>query len=134
MPPLPKPPGARRRRNAGQVNWLTLPAGQDREVPALPLEDPHPSTVTAWQRAWESPMAAMWLAADVQGLARWATMLDTFYKGRATAALLREITKHEDRYGLSPAARVRLRWIVERLEDQGPQDGPPAPVRKLRAV
>jgi len=55
-------------------------------------------------------MAGAWLAADVPGLARLASLIDRVSRGEEGSRLLGEIRALEDRFGLSPLARRRLQW------------------------
>jgi hypothetical protein len=78
-------------------------------------------------------MAAAWLDVDRLTLERLAGLVDEAHRGVATAALLGEIRMLEDRFGLSPLARQRLRWQVGDV----PVAAPPAALdaeRWLRAV
>ena len=116
--PPPKPPGTRRRRNKGPSarNLGAAPPSRARpSPPELPgAENPLPETRAWWETVWTSPMAAVYLDADVPALARLATLVDRLHRGDAGARLLAEIRSLEDRYGLSPLARRRLQWEVER--------------------
>lgn len=117
--PLPKPPGQRRRRNSGPA-FKTLPAeGRQGPVPKLPRRAKAwlPSTRQWWERIWRSPMATEWIPADEDTLVRLAMMLDWEARGEANATLRHEIRLLEDRFGLNPASRARLRWQI------GPEGG-----------
>lgn len=116
--PLPKPAGHRRRRNSSHV--VRLPAEPGGEVPKLPGAGKLlGSTREWWAGVWRSPMAAVYLDADVPALVRLAGLIDVASRGEATAALLGEIRQMEDRYGLSPMARRRLQWEVEQAQAAG---------------
>jgi hypothetical protein len=86
-----------------------------------------------WELVWSSPMAAVYLPADVPTLVRLAQLLDQ-QRGVASMRVLAEVRLLEDRFGLSPLARRRLQWEV----DQSAGVEPDAPVeeegRWLRAV
>jgi len=132
MPAQPKPPGQRRRRNAGQSQWRQLPAeGRSGAAPDLPDLDWLDETREWWETIWASPMATAWQPADVDALVRLARMRDADARGEGSTTALAQITALEDRFGLSPKARRALQWEiaqadnVERLE--------PAK-RRLRAV
>jgi hypothetical protein len=71
------------------------------------------STRDWWATVWRSPMAAIWLEADVPALVRLATLNELLEQGEATAMVLAEIRQLEDRFGLSPMSRRRLQWEVE---------------------
>lgn len=69
-----------------------------------------------WRTIWASPMAAVWLDADVPTLVRLAGLVDTINREGVTddtRPLLGEIRALEDRFGLSPIARRRLQWEVD---------------------
>lgn len=112
--PTPKHASKRRRANAG-VGPVRLPASSTVKVPALPLKGASKEAREWWATAWASPMAAVWLAADVPGLVRLAVLVDrAATEGDATPmTVLTEIRALEDRYGLSPLARRRLEWEIE---------------------
>ena len=142
MPPQPKPPGARVRRNRDQPQWRRL-EGRVAGVPPLPARKPAWLAVTRswWKAIWASPMATAWLPADVPTLVRLARIVELDNRGEASAALLAEARQLEDRFGLSPMARRRLQWEVFKTAE-GEADVPlPAaaaassrPRGRLRAV
>ncbi len=138
--PPPKPPGQRRRRNKGpksqtlRVNAANA-ANVSTKVPVLPdsellLEE----TRAWWVTVWSSPMAAVYLEADVPVLARLAGLVDRVHRGESGARLLTEIRSLEDRFGLSPLARRRLQWEVERATGSAPPAGEEEDERWLRVV
>lgn len=57
-------------------------------------------------------MATEWLDADQDTLVRLALLINLEKCGEANATLLSEIRQLEDRFGLSPSARLRLRWEI----------------------
>ncbi|MEO5576782.1 MAG: hypothetical protein ABIR67_01565 [Gaiellaceae bacterium] len=92
-----------------------LPASAAKTPPILPDSDALLERTREWWRTvWSSPMAAVFLEADVAALARLATLVDRVYRGESSARLLGEIRALEDRFGLSPLARRRLQWEVDR--------------------
>lgn len=133
MPPQPKPPGQRRRRNSGQPQWKELPAdGRQGAPPPLPPAEWLDSTRDWWKAIWASPMATVWLDADVPALVRLAQMIDQCNRDNVSGEFLSEIRQLEDRFGLSPKARKGLFWEVAQAEviEMPPQKKE----RKLRAV
>lgn len=133
MPAQPKPPGQRRRRNAGQSQWKQLPAeGRVGDVPPLPDYDWHPETLSWWDAAWSSPMATVWLDADFDGLVRLARLKDADVRGELQTQALGQITALEDRFGLSPKARRGLQWEIAASDNVAALPGKGK--RKLRAV
>jgi hypothetical protein len=138
VPANPAPPGARRQRRRGSRDWITLDAAGGRRAPALPRRS-RPwlaSTREWWARVWASPMAGAYLEADLGGLHRLAVLQEGIARGELPAAAHAAVTALEDRYGLSPASRQRLQWLVidaqPRLVEQ-PRP-PSSSVRRLRAV
>lgn len=68
----------------------------------------------------------LYLEADLGGLERLARLLERATRGVASASELAEIRHLEDRFGLSPLGRWRLRWELQRLgvPDEPPPGGP----------
>lgn len=135
MPPMPKPPGQRVRRNLDAPTWKHL-------EPAKPFKTPaasrawSASTKKWWKLIWESPMRPMWLESDVPALIRLGNLLELEAKGRISAEMVGEIRQIEDRFGLSPKSRRSLQWFIP-LEDTVEVSGEPEPeakVRHLKAV
>lgn len=119
MPPLAKPPGQRRRRNVDQAQWNKLPSeGRKGRAPKLPEREWLKSTVGWWQTIWSSPMATVWLDADVESLVRLAILKDEFMRGDMNSSSLPAMQQLEDRFGLSPKARRALQWEVQQSEHQ----------------
>lgn len=133
MAPTPKPPGQRRRRNAGQASWTKLPGGgRSGSVPALPDGEWLDSTRSWWATLWRSPMAVAWEDADIDSLVRLARLRDDFRRGELPVSALGAMQQLEDRFGLSPKARRALQWEVSREEASQERQAPQ--VRTLRAV
>lgn len=135
MPPTPKPPGQRRRRNVEQSKWRSLPsAGRAGAAPSLPPKKPAwlKRTRDWWAEIWKSPMATAWEPADVDGLVRLAELKDQFARGKAPATALPAMQQLEDRYGLNPKSRQQMLWMIDRGEEAQPQRQ--AAVTHLRAV
>lgn len=133
MAPLTKPPGQRRRTNSGQSQWVQLSAKRDGAVPRLPSREAGwlPATESWWETIWASPMASVWLDADVDGLVRLATLKDDFARGEGPAVALPAMLGLEDRFGLSPKARRALQWEVAReaAADEKPKLASVTPLR-----
>ena len=88
-----------------------------------------------WKTIWASPMAVVWLEADVPGLVRLAELIDLGHREGATPlTAMSEIRALEDRYGLSPLARRRLQWEVEQASGTQEQMSKEDESRWLRAV
>lgn len=113
--PAPKPAHLRQRTNR-KAGATTLSAVENPEIPEIPNPDQrewHPLTLVAWQHAWESPMSAMWLDVDADGVGRLALLWDWYYKTGSIDAL-KEIRLQSPSFGLTPLDRSRLQWEVER--------------------
>jgi hypothetical protein len=113
--PPPKPAAQRRRRNRAPAP-VKLPVEKtaEKKTPTLPGAKRYSKTTRDWwATVWGSPMATVWLEADVPALVRLATLIELLEQGEATAMVLAEIRQLEDRFGLSPMARRRLQWEVE---------------------
>jgi hypothetical protein len=59
-------------------------------------------------------MASQWLEADGPGLVPLASLVERVHEGDAPLGIVQEVRQLEDRFGLSPLARLRLQWEVER--------------------
>lgn len=113
MAPQPKPPGQRRRRNAGQPQWKQLPAeGRAEAAPDLPGDDWLPTTIDWWMTIWSSPMATAWEPADVDSLIRLARLRDDFHRDQLSVSAYGAMQALEDRFGLSPKSRRALQWEI----------------------
>jgi hypothetical protein len=113
---------------------VTLPSGPPARRKPPPLASVSTETRVWWKTIWASPMAAVWLDADVPALARLARLLDLLAEGEPSALLLAEVRHLEDRFGLSPLARRRLQWEVAQAEAEPRKPGKQDESRWLRAV
>jgi hypothetical protein len=57
-------------------------------------------------------MATQWREDDDE-LVRLALLREAVWEGEFSAALLAEMRQIEDRHGLNPLARLKLRWAIE---------------------
>lgn len=135
MPPTPKPPGQRVRRNKDQPQWRSLSAsGRNGRAPACPTKW-LAATKTWWKTIWASPMALAWVDADVPALLRLGSMIDLINRStKPSSLMLGEIRQLEDRFGLSPKSRRMLQWEITAGEEEQESERPLADVRRLRAV
>lgn len=126
--PPPKHPSLRQRRNRSSTG-ATLKAVDGVEIPELPdrIDDDgelipwHPMALDFWEEVWSSPMVSEYLDADVPGLLVLANLTDAYWKGvdkgQVGKELAAEIRLQRVDYGLTPIARRRLQWEVERTEE-----------------
>jgi hypothetical protein len=143
MPPVPKDPRLRQRRNRVTSAAKLQDARPIETAPALPGRRPdrkkwHPWTVRWWRLVWESPMASEYLESDVPGLVALAILRDNFVRD-PKPKLAAEVRQQEMRFGLSPIDRRRLQWEVERVESRTRRPTPrparpPAPEQDPRRV
>lgn len=112
--PTPKPASQRRRRNSAAAVRLPVD-GPGVKAPKLPACKPAllASTKAWWATVWASPMAAVYLDADVPALVRLARLIDMDSRGLADGVTRSEIRQLEDRFGLSPLSRRRLQWEID---------------------
>lgn len=133
--PLPKPPGQRRRERPTGGRWRTLPAARPfARPPLLPRKRPGwlKSTREWWDVVWSSPMASVWLEADVPALVRLAEMVEGRARGTLSKTEVIAMQTIEDRYGLNPKSRRALQWEVAQAAQAEPAG--PVNVPKLRVV
>lgn len=122
MPPFPKDPSVRARRNKSSSNAiLRIVAG--RKVPDLPEgTDWHPRAVEWWTKAWQSPMVQEWTASDEELLVVCLAARHAYWKSfdeddrRGLPSLLNTIVSTEKNLGLSPMSRRSLQWQIEQGE------------------
>jgi hypothetical protein len=101
MPPQPKHPSTRARRNKTSTNAV-LTTDHHVVAPDLPEDIGwHSMTRAWWVDIWRSPMNDFWLAEGQ----------------REKRDLAAEIRQQGQRFGLSPIDRRRLQWEIERSED-----------------
>lgn len=159
MPATPKPPGQRRRRNAGQSQWQQLPAeGRQGEIPEPRTQRKLGNLAQQyWNTLWTSPMAVTFTDADIQPLTRLVVLVDDRDRSECGEGLIEivesnyadlgeievvvgrfagdgEIRQLEDRYGISPLARRRLQWEIKQGEVVDMPQRKQGSGRKLRAV
>jgi hypothetical protein len=137
MPPAPKPPGQRVRRNVDQKQWVTLPAAKPFKRPPTCPTRWSPATKKWWKLIWESPMAAVWLESDIHALTRLGNLIELQAKGKISAIMVGEIRQIEDRFGLSPKSRrmLQLHIPVDDAKDGDDlEQATMSNVRRLRAV
>jgi hypothetical protein len=117
MPPLPKNPSTRARRNK-VAGARQLTTAHDVEVPELPdLDDVywHPLTRSWWADIWASPMAPEFDGSDVHGLFVMAMLVNAFWN-EPSQGLAAEIRLQRQCFGLTPIDRRRLQWEIDRGE------------------
>lgn len=120
MPPLPKDPKLRRRRNKESTAATLVDTRPIEGVPELPKRRRrwNPLTRAWWRDVWASPMAGEYVQADVHGLYVLADLVDRYWR-EPSVVLAAEIRLQRQCFGLTPIDRRRLQWEVKRLEEAG---------------
>lgn len=134
--PPPKPKAQRARGN--KTMGASLPKeGSGRAAPILPGEDELSAYArNYWQIIWASPMAAVYLDADIPALTRLTELVHVWSLLKENAVLM-EIRQLEDRFGLSPLSRRRLEWEISQANAKPEEVTPISDVedeRWLKAV
>ena len=109
MGPPPNPNA--RRQNKRTDGFVRLSGARTAPAPELPESDWLEVTVEAWQTWWASPQATQWHDADLPTLYLMAAVYQSAMLGDPKA--MTEFRQMADRFGLSPLARLRNRWLVE---------------------
>jgi len=117
--PAPKPAALRARTNS-ESQEVVLVADPDREVPPLPaVRRWQDTTHDFWATLWTSPMAQMYVPADMPGLLRLAMTMDDYLRAETSEerrALSSELRQLEKKFGLDPESRTKLRWMISEAE------------------
>lgn len=117
MPPAPKHPSVRARRNKTSTA-ATLTVAHSVRAPKLPDREDGwlLQTVAWWKDIWASPMAPEFLKSDHHGLFLLAALVDEFWL-RPSTALAAEIRLQRQCFGLTPMDRRRLQWEIEKVDE-----------------
>ena len=111
MPGPPPNPNARR-KNDRQTGFTTL-AGRRSTVPRLPAVKGQrwsAATRAAWAAWWASPQATRWTDDDVPQMVLVARLYEAALAGEQAALV--ELRQWADRFGMTPLARLKNRWLV----------------------
>lgn len=106
----PPPNPNARRQNKRTDGFTELPARNENPAPPLPGEGWSDVTLEAWRAWWESPQSTQWHASDLPSLYLMASLFESAITG--TVSAMTEFRQLSDRFGLSPMARLRNRWLV----------------------
>jgi hypothetical protein len=122
MGPPPNPNA--RRTNSRVEGFTTLPPARTGPAPKLPGGvDWLPATRAAWKAWWASPQASQWTDDDVPQVVVMAAKYQAALEGDQAASS--EFRQWSDRFGMSPLARLKNRWLL-------PTDEEPATPRSGR--
>ncbi|EHN09409.1 hypothetical protein PAI11_37430 [Patulibacter medicamentivorans] len=122
---LPKPPGQTRRRNLDQPNWTTLTDDDvPDEVPEFPGRKPSVAALVYWTAIFTSPIGGILHDVDHFGIARLCRLHSKAEQGKINGVELGELRQLEQMYGLSPWARRRLQWEIDRVGGPGTAHDP----------
>ena len=124
----PRKPAEQLRRRNRPDDWCVLPAaGCSQAPPKWPSGKPSAAESTLWRRLWRLPVACWWLEQQVDPgiVAAYVRLAVSKPEHASTLKLMSEL-------GLTPAAMLRLRLVVEvpEAESKPSRD----PYRHLRAV
>lgn len=114
MPPAPKDPSTRRRRNR-EVTAVELTGRRKGRQPTIPVRKAHPRTQAWWRSVWQSPMSAQYTEPDVEGISMLCLVVEDFWRAESSTArreAAAEIRQQSVRFGLSPIDRRRLQWSL----------------------
>lgn len=141
MPPLPKDPETRQRRNRASTAGLI--DAQQAEKPALGRFRPdvdasgkavewHRETRRWWDTIWASAVAERWVDVHVPGLRALARLVDDYWRATdptIAKQLHAEIRMAEREYGLTPMAGRSMGWEFRRRtrEPEAPKGADPLP-------
>lgn len=114
------------------LEWFAKLEVEPHPFVAKPI-DWHELTVLWWDTIWQSPMAQLWIDADVPHLVALAILWDRYWR-TSNSALMAEIRLTGREFGLSDLARRGLHWQVHVTPGPGPKGGlrlvpPPTPIR-----
>lgn len=137
MPQPPKPEDQRARNKIGNVkvgDWIHLPlAGRTGRPPAWPLElqECYPAYRRVWVELWKTPMALMWEQSlhsirEVALYVMYSVDSETDIKSYPPAA------RYGDRIGMTPAARLKLHWVIDGEAQPASKPAPRQPSRSSR--
>lgn len=104
-------------RSRPPVPPQTLPLHHDLKAPPLPRGRKWTAKGKRyWEKVWQSPMAITFIDADLPGLERMVELVELIdtAEQRGLYGLLAELRQLEDRFGMSPLARRRLQWDIDR--------------------
>lgn len=135
MPPAPKHPSQRVRRNK-DVPMNQLPAeGRTGRTPIWPISSASPDESKAWKAAWRLPQAVVWEREHLERIvARYVRVLIGAEAPDASAAMLAQAVKLEERLLLTPYHLKQARYEIVETDEPKQSAAAPSAVRRLRAV
>lgn len=110
--PPPKNPAQRRRRNAAPPATKIDPTAQVKAPPTPAMMSERAAEL--WAELWSDPVAVIWETCDRPAVARLCRFRAAEEAGDAGGVMLAQITALEDRLGLSPMARRRLQYEIDK--------------------
>jgi hypothetical protein len=129
MPTPPKNPAQRRRRNAAPPVTKIDPGAKIAAPPVPPGMSERAAEL--WAEVWSDPVAVIWEACDRPAVARLCRFRAAEESGKAGGVMLAQITALEDRLGLSPMARRRLQYEIDKAAG-ATASAPAAPAKDER--
>ncbi len=141
MPPPPKDPSLRARRNTTTTR-AKLTERKNPKIPPLPAGRRwHKQVSDWWKRAWSSPMVPEWTESDIDALYMAARLMQMLWEPctpNEAKALAGEVRQLLAQCGLTPMSRRSLQWEIERGEEAAASTekrraGKAAPAKKTPA-
>jgi hypothetical protein len=108
----PKNPAQRRRRNAAPPTTKIDPTAHVKAPPTPAMMSERAGEL--WVELWSDPVAVIWETCDRPAVARLCRFRAAEEAGDAGGVMLAQITALEDRLGLSPMARRRLQYEIDK--------------------
>lgn len=134
MPPAPKHPSQRVRRNK-DLPMNVLPAsGRAGRCPKWPIAEPSEAELADWRSVWKLPQAVVWESQHLERIvARYVRVRVAAEHPDASAAMLSQAVKLEERLLLTPYHLKQARYEIEPVEAKQ-NERTTSNVRRLRAV
>lgn len=134
MPPAPKHPSQRVRRNK-DLPMNELPGdGRKGKTPTWPLSPASPDESKLWRAVWKVPQAVVWERHHLERIvARYVRVVVSAEMPDASAALLSQAVKLEERLLLAPYHLKQARYEIVSPEPKATATTG-TNVRRLRAV
>lgn len=134
MPPAPKHPSQRVRRNK-DVPMNQLPAeGRTGRTPTWPISSATADELKAWKSLWRVPQAVVWERHHLERIvARYVRLMVAAEDPDAPVTMQGQVAKLEEHLLLTPHHLKQARYEIVATEAK-PDAAPVSNVRRLRAV
>lgn len=135
MPPAPKHPSQRVRRNK-DVPMNQLPAeGRTGRTPTWPISPATPDELKAWKSVWRLPQAVVWERHHLERIvARYVRLMVAAESPDAPVTMQGQVVKLEEHLLLTPHHLKQARYEIVVSDEPKQAATAPSAVRRLRAV